>query len=121
MPVVMTGVDAKHLLELAPAEDEQPIEALATHAADPALGVCVRVRRLHGCPDHGDNFALEDVVEAAAELGVAIVDQRRSGCWRSGSVISRLRACWAVQAPVGFGLQATNSTRRRSSERKKRT
>jgi hypothetical protein len=44
----MTGVDAKHVLELAAAEDEQPVEALATHAADPALGVGVRVRRLNG-------------------------------------------------------------------------
>ena len=75
MPVVMTGIDAKHVLELAPAEDEQPVEALATDAADPTLGVCVRVRRLHGCADHGDPFALENMVEAAAELGVAIVDQ----------------------------------------------
>jgi len=76
MPVVMTGIDAKHVLELAPAEDEQPLETLAPHAADPALGMCVRVRRLHGCADHGDPFALEDRVEAAAELGVAIVDQQ---------------------------------------------
>jgi len=33
-------------------------------------------RRLYGCADHGDPFALEDMVEAAAELGVAIVDQQ---------------------------------------------
>jgi hypothetical protein len=39
MPVVVTGIDAKHVLELAAAEDEQPVEALATDAADPALGV----------------------------------------------------------------------------------
>src|SRR6266576_6604159 len=76
MPVVVTGIDAKHVLELAAAEDEQPVEALATHAADPTLGVCVRVRRLHGCADHGDPFALEDGVEAAAERGVAIGDQQ---------------------------------------------
>ncbi len=71
----MTGINTKHVLELAAAEDEQSVEALATHAADPALGVCVRVRRLHGCADHGDPFALKDVVEAAAELRVAIVNQ----------------------------------------------
>jgi hypothetical protein len=33
---------------LAAAEDEQPVEALASDAADPALGVGVRVRRLDG-------------------------------------------------------------------------
>jgi hypothetical protein len=75
MPVVMARIDAKHVFELAAAEDEQPVEALATHAADPALGVCVRVRCPDGGADHGDPFALEDVIEAAAELGVAIMDQ----------------------------------------------
>ena len=64
MLVVMAGIDAKHLLELAPAEDEQPVEALSAHAADPALGVRVRVRRPDRCADHRDPFALEDVVEA---------------------------------------------------------
>jgi hypothetical protein len=75
MPVVMVGIDTQHLFELAAAEDQQPVEALATHAADPALGVCVRVRCLDRCADHGDPFGFEDVIEAAAELGVAIVDE----------------------------------------------
>jgi len=75
MAVVMVGVDAKDIFELAAVEDEQPVEALTTHAADPALGVCVRVGCLDGSPDHCDPFALKDVVEAAAELRVAIVNQ----------------------------------------------
>src|SRR5215218_6053960 len=75
MPVVMAGIDAKHLLELPPAEDEQAVEALATDAADPALGVSVCVRSLDGRADHSHSFATEDVIETAAELGVAIVDQ----------------------------------------------
>jgi hypothetical protein len=65
----------KHVLELAPAEDEQPVEAFATDAADPAFGVGVRVRCPDGCADHGDSFASKDVIEAAAELGVAIVNE----------------------------------------------
>jgi hypothetical protein len=75
MLVVMAGIDAKHVLELPPAEDERPDVAVAAHAADPALGVSVRVRRLDGRADHGDPVALEDVIAAATELGVAIVDQ----------------------------------------------
>jgi hypothetical protein len=39
MLVVMARVDAEHVLELPPAEDEQAVEALASHGADPALGV----------------------------------------------------------------------------------
>jgi hypothetical protein len=80
-----------------------------------AFGACT------GCPDHGDSFALEDVIEAAVELRVAIVDQEVQCGSRSSVAISRLRACWAVHTPVGFGVQATNSIRRLSSERKKST
>jgi hypothetical protein len=75
MPVVMAGVDAEHMFELAAAENEESIETVVPDRQYPALGVRVRVRRLDRCADHGDPFALEDVVEAAAELGVAIVDE----------------------------------------------
>ena len=71
----MARIDIKHVLEVAAAEDEQPVEALTTRAADPALGVGVRVRRPDGCADHGHSFAREDLIEAAAELRVAIMDQ----------------------------------------------
>jgi hypothetical protein len=75
MPVVMARVDAKDVFELAAAEDEQPVEAFATYAADPALGVCVRLRCPNGCADHRDPLASKDVIAAAAELGVAIMDE----------------------------------------------
>jgi hypothetical protein len=75
MLVVMARVDMKHVLELAAAENEQPVEALATHRPDPTLGMCVRVRCLDGCADHSHSVACEDLIEATAELGVAIVDQ----------------------------------------------
>jgi hypothetical protein len=44
---VVTDIDAEDVLELAAADDEQPVEALAADAAHPALHVGVRVRRLH--------------------------------------------------------------------------
>jgi hypothetical protein len=85
MLVVMAGIDAKHVLELPPAEDEQAVEALTTHAADPALGVGVRVRRLHGRADHRNPFAFEDVIATATELRVAIVNEEaESGRWLRG-------------------------------------
>jgi len=74
--VGMAGIDAKQVFELPPAEDEQAVEPLATDAGDPALGVSVRVRCPDRRADHGDPFALEDVIAAATELGVAIVDQQ---------------------------------------------
>src|SRR5213076_2479944 len=50
----------------------QAVEPLATDAGDPALGVSVRVRCPDRRADHGDPFALEDVIAAATELGVEI-------------------------------------------------
>jgi len=46
MLAVMPDVCDEDVMEVAAAEDQDPVEALAAHAADPALGVCVRVRRL---------------------------------------------------------------------------
>jgi len=43
--VVVAHLDAEHVLELAAAENQEPVEALAADAADPALDVRVRVRR----------------------------------------------------------------------------
>jgi hypothetical protein len=40
--------DAEDVLELAAADDQQPVEALAADAADPTLHVGVRVWRLDG-------------------------------------------------------------------------
>jgi hypothetical protein len=63
------------VLEVAAAEDQQPVEALTADAADEALsvGVCL------GCTDrrvdHLEPFAAEDLVEGGAELAVAVVDQ----------------------------------------------
>jgi hypothetical protein len=47
--VVVANVDAQDPVELAVVEDQQPVEALAADAADPAPGVGVRVRRPHAC------------------------------------------------------------------------
>ncbi len=36
--VVMIDVDAEHLLELSPADDQDPVETVTSDGADPALG-----------------------------------------------------------------------------------
>jgi len=74
--VVVTVVDTEHVLEVTAAEDEDSIEAVGADRAYPALGVGVRVRRLHRRADHLHALAPEDLVEAVAELGVAVVDQQ---------------------------------------------
>jgi hypothetical protein len=62
------------VFELATAEDQQSVEAVPAHAADPAFRVGVRVRRLDRRPDDLDVFAAEDRVEGLAELPIAVVD-----------------------------------------------
>jgi len=73
--VVVPPVDAEHVLEVAAAEDEDPVEAVGADGPHPALGVGVRVGRLDGRADHGDALGAEHLVERAAELLVAVVDQ----------------------------------------------
>src|SRR6266540_2916830 len=63
------------MFEVAPAEDEDPVEAVSADGAHPALGEGVGVRRLDRGGDHFDALAAEDFVEGVAELGVAIVDE----------------------------------------------
>jgi hypothetical protein len=72
---VLADVDAEDLLELAAADDQQPVEALTAEASNPALDVRVRVRRPEGRPDDPDASAIKDPFERCRELAVAVVDQ----------------------------------------------
>src|SRR4051794_32470977 len=58
------------------AENDDPVEALAPHGPDPALGVRPRLRRPHRRLDDTDAFRAEDLVELAAELAVAIANEK---------------------------------------------
>jgi hypothetical protein len=71
----MRCVDAEHALEVAATEDQQPVETFGADSADEALGVRVCLRCADRCLDHRDAFAAEGLVEGAAELAVAVVDQ----------------------------------------------
>src|SRR5512132_713212 len=73
--VVVVDVDPKHVLELSLADDQDPVEAVAPDRPDPALGERVRSRRAKRRADDLDCLASEDLVEGAAELAVAVVDQ----------------------------------------------
>ena len=64
--VVVIGVDAEDAFEVPAPEDQQPVEAFAADAADPALHMSVRVRCLDGRADHPDVRVPGESVEAAA-------------------------------------------------------
>src|SRR4029450_11740328 len=69
------GVDAAPGLEVAAAEDQQPVETLGADGAHEALGVGVRLRGADRRVDDIYPLAAEDLIESAAELAVAVVDQ----------------------------------------------
>src|SRR5215210_4027999 len=63
------------MLELAATDDQETIEALPTHAGDPAFRVRTRVRRAIGVQMTAMSSLSGRCVEGAAELRVPIVDQ----------------------------------------------
>src|SRR5262249_35904895 len=73
--VVVRHIRREDMLEMAAAEDEEPVKTLSADAANPALGVRPRLRRPHRCPDHADPFGAEDLVELAGQLAVSIRDE----------------------------------------------
>ncbi len=66
--VVVLRVCAHHALEVAAAEDQQPIKALAPQTADPALGVRPRLGRPHRRLDYTDALGAKDLVEGVREF-----------------------------------------------------
>lgn len=60
---------------MAAAENQVPVETLATDGPDPAFGVGARLRHPHRRLDHPDALGAEDLVEIARELAVAVTDQ----------------------------------------------
>ena len=72
--VVMPDVDAEDLLQVAAADDQQPVQALGTDRAHPALRVGVRLGRPDRRYQHLAALGVEHVVEAATELRVVVAE-----------------------------------------------
>jgi hypothetical protein len=74
-------VVGEDLLEMAPTEDEGPIEALSADGPNGALGEGVRPGRSNWGPEDPDTFGVEHFVEAGGELRVTVSNEEadRSG------------------------------------------
>jgi hypothetical protein len=117
--VVVGRVSAEHVLEVSAADDQQPVETLGAHRTDEALGVGVRLWRSDRRVDHLDRFAAEDLVEASAELAVAVVDQEPRPLEQAGEA-----EVAGLLGDPGAGrvvVQPARWTRRLPSSMKKRT
>jgi hypothetical protein len=74
--VVVQRVLADEVFEVAAADNQEPVEAFAPNASDPALGVRPRLRRPYRRFDDTESFRAEDLIELAAELAVAVTDEQ---------------------------------------------
>src|SRR5262249_62273149 len=98
----MPDVGDEDVLEVATAKDQQPIEAFAPDASDPTLGVRPRIRCPYRRFDHPDPFRAEDVVELAAELAVAIRNQKPRPDVRIVELHQRVARLLSDPRPLGW-------------------
>jgi hypothetical protein len=116
--VVMVDVDAQHAFELAPVEDQQPVQALGAHGSDEALAMAfafartgvftIRMPSLRKTSSKGPLYLLS-----------RSWSRKRTPC--SEKSRPRLRAYWVTQAPVGLVVQPASQTRRLACAMKKST
>src|SRR6266487_1781609 len=116
----MAAVDAKDVLEVIAAGDEDAVEAVGADCADPAFGVGVRVRRLDRRPDHLDALAPEHLVEGVAEFGVAVVHKEQEAVLVA-ELHDEVSGLLCHPPSVGFEVEAMYSIRLVASEMKNST
>jgi hypothetical protein len=73
--VVVGDVFVQYAFEVAAGDDQDSVETFALDAADPALGMCFRLRCGDRRADHRDSFRAREGVEGFGQLDVAIADQ----------------------------------------------
>ena len=73
--VVVLGVGPEGSIEMPPAPDERPVEALGPHRLDHALGVGIGVRCLDGRHVQPGPVRANDLVERPADLRVPVADE----------------------------------------------
>ena len=110
---VVIDVFAEGVVEIPPAGDEDPVGALAPGAGDPPFADRVRARRLDGRGDDPCAGRSEDGVECAGVLGIAVSDQELQAAGLFAEVHELFRACWTVQAAVGWAVMPARWTRGR--------
>jgi len=86
--------------------DEYPVGALGSDAADKPLGNGVRPRRARWGFDHVDAFAGNHASKDPVNVASRSEMRNRNNAPRPSRSITRLRACWVVQAAVGLAVTA---------------
>jgi hypothetical protein len=99
--VVVLNELRQHRGEVARPDDQELVEAFAAQGADEAFGDGVRSRCPHRRTDDVDVGAAKTASKAAVNLLSRSRIKKRNWLAWSPRSMSRLRACWVPQAPVG--------------------
>src|SRR5713226_9015784 len=121
MTVVVVDVDAEHLLELSPADDQDPVEAVAADGADQRSANAFACGARNGVRMISTPSLRKTSSKARLNLLSRSWIRNRADVARSESDQASCRACWVVQRPSGFAVQPAKCTRRVPSSRKKST
>lgn len=101
MRVVVIDIFAQDRAQVTFPVEQQAIGALGSHRPDPALGEAVRPR----CPRRHCSTVIPTAANTSSKAVVNLASRsrmkKRNDLARSPRSIRRLRACWAVRAPVG--------------------
>jgi len=74
--VVMIDEDGQRALQMPCVQNQEPIKAFGSSAADKPLCDPIRLGRLNRRPNDSDVFGLEDGIKADLELATMIADQK---------------------------------------------
>ena len=110
--VVVLDVLAQHRREVARSGDQEMVEAFTAQGADEAFRDRVRSR----CPTGVRMMRMSAPAKTASKAAVNLLSRsrirNRNRAARSPRSMSRLRACWVTQAPVGWAVIPAMCTRR---------
>ncbi len=121
MPVVVLRVDTRDPIQMPLPDDQQPVQALGTHCANPTFRVGVGVGCLHRRQHDVGALRAEHVVEAAAELRVAIARQEAHAASLLLQYEQRVAGLLGDPGAVGLAVTPARWTRRVPSSRKHST
>jgi hypothetical protein len=74
--VVVANIATQQPQQMAPPEQQRPVQTVRPFSLDPALGVGIRLRRPDRRSEDLPTLATEHVVEGTSELGIVVAEQK---------------------------------------------
>jgi hypothetical protein len=103
MAVVVIDELTEHDLELAPVEDQPPVETLPAHGTHETFGECIGPRSSDRCSDDPYPLRMKDLVEAGRELGVSVTHQESD--WTCSFRKCRAHVASLLENPLSYWVR----------------